>query len=90
MLTRPEALLFLAIPFQESLPDSSVAEQVTVNHLVVGSTPTRAAISISNLGLFGDTDRGSLSPVIASSGDGIEQVCGWHSPVPAAHDQISG
>ena len=29
-----------------SLPGSSVAEQVTVNHLVVGSTPTRAAISI--------------------------------------------
>jgi hypothetical protein len=27
-----------------SLPGSSVAEQVTVNHLVVGSIPTRAAI----------------------------------------------
>jgi hypothetical protein len=26
------------------MPGSSVAEQVTVNHLVVGSTPTRAAI----------------------------------------------
>ena len=26
------------------LPGSSVAEQVTVNHLVVGSIPTRAAI----------------------------------------------
>ena len=30
------------IPFP--LLGSSVAEQVTVNHLVVGSTPTRAAI----------------------------------------------
>ena len=27
-----------------TLPGSSVAEQVTVNHLVVGSIPTRAAI----------------------------------------------
>ena len=27
----------------EMMPGSSVAEQVTVNHLVVGSTPTRAA-----------------------------------------------
>lgn len=38
------------IPFHQSLPiylaflpDSSVVEQVTVNHLVVGSNPTRAA-----------------------------------------------
>ena len=29
---------------QATLPGSSVAEQVTVNHLVVGSIPTRAAI----------------------------------------------
>gem|GEM_PF-4614052 len=33
-------MLFIPLP----LPGSSVAEQVTVNHLVVGSTPTRAAI----------------------------------------------
>ena len=30
---------------QATLPGSSVAEQVTVNHLVVGSIPTRAASS---------------------------------------------
>lgn len=29
-----------------SLPGSSVAEQVTVNHLVAGSIPARAAISM--------------------------------------------
>ena len=34
---------------QSSLPGSSVAEQVTVNHLVVGSTPTRAAILAQQL-----------------------------------------
>ncbi len=39
------------------MPDSSVAEQVTVNHLVVGSTPTRAATlaprtTSKSLGLF--------------------------------------
>jgi hypothetical protein len=28
---------------EATLPGSSVAEQVTVNHLVVGSIPTRAA-----------------------------------------------
>ncbi len=33
------------IPFP--LLGSSVAEQVTVNHLVVGSTPTRAAIFLN-------------------------------------------
>lgn len=33
------------LPTFHLLPGSSVAEQVTVNHLVVGSTPTRAAIS---------------------------------------------
>lgn len=39
------------IPFHQSLsiylpflPDSSVVEQVTVNHLVAGSNPARAAI----------------------------------------------
>ncbi len=33
---------------QATLPGSSVAEQVTVNHLVVGSIPTRAATSSRN------------------------------------------
>ena len=35
------------------MPGSSVAEQVTVNHLVVGSTPTRAAILTQRLTLVG-------------------------------------
>ena len=34
------------------MPGSSVAEQVTVNHLVVGSTPTRAAIFIQEFMRF--------------------------------------
>jgi putative endonuclease len=38
-------------PSFATLPGSSVVEQVTVNHLVVGSIPTRAAISTSACGL---------------------------------------
>jgi hypothetical protein len=44
-LTSPGGRLFLTplLP----LPGSSVVEQVTVNHLVVGSIPTRAAILLA-------------------------------------------
>ncbi len=38
------SLFRMAQAMQTTLPGSSVAEQVTVNHLVVGSTPTRASI----------------------------------------------
>ena len=38
---------------QLCLPGSSVAEQVTVNHLVAGSIPARAAILINELEKFG-------------------------------------
>ncbi len=44
-LTRQMRVHVLPVPIgsKVSLPGSSVAEQVTVNHLVVGSIPTRAA-----------------------------------------------
>ena len=42
-LTLPPQIFFLD-PFPATLPGSSVAEQVTVNHLVAGSIPARAAI----------------------------------------------
>ena len=47
-MTTPQARLFLAVPLA-TLPGSSVVEQVTVNHLVVGSIPTRAAISTKEM-----------------------------------------
>ncbi len=46
-------LFRLAEASEATLPGSSVAEQVTVNHLVVGSIPTRAAILTQRLTLVG-------------------------------------
>lgn len=48
-LTRRRRVLFFTPSFTRlrviaTLPGSSVAEQVTVNHLVAGSIPARAAI----------------------------------------------
>ena len=39
----------MTLLFATTLPGSSVVEQVTVNHLVVGSIPTRAAILANDL-----------------------------------------
>ena len=41
-----------ALVARTSLPGSSVAEQVTVNHLVAGSIPARAAISFKEMRKF--------------------------------------
>ncbi len=38
---------------RETMPGSSVAEQVTVNHLVAGSIPARAAMKANNLRVVG-------------------------------------
>ena len=46
-LTTQRGSLFLTPSFA-TLPGSSVVEQVTVNHLVVGSIPTRAAIFLKS------------------------------------------
>ena len=37
----------------KTMPGSSVAEQVTVNHLVAGSIPARAAMKANNLSVVG-------------------------------------
>ena len=49
-LTCPWGRLFLT-PLL-SLPGSSVVEQVTVNHLVAGSIPARAAIPFKEMHIF--------------------------------------
>ena len=41
-LTRPQKEVFIGV-LNLGMPDSSAVEQVTVNHLVAGSNPARAA-----------------------------------------------
>ena len=62
------------------LPGSSVAEQVTVNHLVAGSIPARAAISTNNLAEAMQLKRATAWEVIGI--DEKEPIAGRRSASP--------
>ena len=60
------------------MPGSSVAEQVTVNHLVVGSTPTRAAT------LAPETYKSFWGFFGPKNNHGVRFVSGFFTPHPCA------